>query len=68
MNVLEQNEMKNIAKGMSEEDKIYILKTISNEIIIQELLRRLNTMTGMLADITAIVNHKKITEDEVYES
>lgn len=68
MNVLEQNEMKNIAKGMSEEDKIYILKTISNEIIIQELLRRLNTMTGMLADITAIVNHKKVTEDEVYES
>lgn len=60
MNAAEYSEMKDRAKGMSEEDKQIVIKTVSNEMLIQEVNKRLTTMTDKFNQVREIL---KVSDD-----
>ena len=55
MTALEYSEMKDRAKGMSEEDKQVVLKTVSNEMLLGEVSKRLTNMTDKLNQVREIL-------------
>ena len=55
MTAAEYSEMKDRAKGMSEEDKQIVLKTVSNEMLLGEVSKRLTTMTDKFNQVREIL-------------
>lgn len=60
MTAAEYSEMKDRAKGMSEEDKQIVLKTASNEMLLGEVSKRLTNLTDKINQVREIL---KISED-----
>lgn len=60
MKAAEYSEMKDRAKGMSDEDKQIVIKTASNEMLLGEVSKRLVNMTDKVNQIREIL---KVSED-----
>lgn len=62
MNNLEKEEFTQRMKALGEEEKQIALKTISNDMLVAELNRRLSTMSDSIDKVRAILNDKVVEE------
>ena len=60
MKTAEYDAMKQTAKGLEDEEKQVVLKTVSNEMLLGEVSKRLINMTDKVKQIREIL---KISED-----
>lgn len=56
---LEKEEFKNVVKALDEEELQLTVRSLSNEVLIQELQRRITTATSMLSSISTILKGKE---------
>ena len=59
MSPMAKTEMKNVVKALDPEEQLVAVRSLPNELLIQEIQRRLETATSMLTSITAIINGKE---------
>lgn len=62
MNKLEKEEFTQRMKALGEEEKQIALKTMSNDMLVAELNRRLSTMTENIERVRAILSDKEEEE------
>lgn len=61
MSELEREEIKRTVRGFSEEEKVIVAKSLPNKILLEELDRRLATMTDRFTQVREIL---KLQEGE----
>lgn len=62
MNNLEMEEFTQRMKALSVEEQEIALKTMSNDMLVAELNRRLTTMTDSIDKVREILNYKVVEE------
>ena len=59
MTPLEKTEFKNVVKAFDEEELQIAVRSLPNEVLIQELQRRITTAASMLSSISTILKGKE---------
>lgn len=59
MSPMAKTEMKNVVKALDPEEQLIAIRSLPNDLLIQELQRRLESATTMLASIANILQGKE---------